>query len=96
MIIEVKSEGVPEKIQDHFLQLVPIKVKNESSFQANIQPFFNDYIQPSSNVKDNSSFSTVFRGHPNIPKVFQWPCSCVLSFSACFGLQIKKTKYQYH
>ena len=64
MIIEVKSEGVPEKIQDHFLQLVPIKVKNESSFQANIQPFFNDYIQPSSNVKDSSSFSTVFRGHP--------------------------------
>ena len=39
-------------------------MKNESSFQANIQPFFNDYIQPSSNVKDSSSFSTVFRGHP--------------------------------
>ena len=64
MIIEVKSEGVSEKTQDHFLQSVPIKVKNEASFQANIQPFFNDYIQPSSNAKDNSSFSTVFRGHP--------------------------------
>ena len=78
MIIEVKSEGVPEKIQDHFLQLVPIKVKNESSFQANIQPFFNDYIQPSSNVKDNSSFSTVFRGHPNIKLLCQMKITDIL------------------
>ena len=64
MIIEVNSEGVEEKNEPHFLQTVPVKVKNESSFQANVKPFFKDYIKPSSSEKDNSNLSTIFRGHP--------------------------------
>ena len=66
MIIEVNGEGVIEKTEEHFLQTVPVKVKNEASFQANVQPFFKDYIRPSSETdkKDDWSFSTIFRGHP--------------------------------
>ena len=78
MIIEANTESTKTNNEEHFLQLLPIKVKSEGSLQANIKPFFNGYIKES-----NQGLSNVFRGRPLNGKIVDLPnaYAAVLKFS---------------